>query len=92
MFFVQVRLNSLDLPDHMSQMRTWLDANGIETAGFPTGNASTAPSRASPSRRRRKLGRLPADLPGALFQADRDTAAESAEGLRGPPQAIGDRI
>jgi hypothetical protein len=34
MFFIQVRLNSLDLSDHMSQMRTWLDANGIETAGF----------------------------------------------------------
>jgi hypothetical protein len=34
MFFVQVRLNSLDLLAHMSQMRIWLDANRIETAGF----------------------------------------------------------
>jgi hypothetical protein len=34
MFFVQVRLNSLDLMAHMNQMRIWLDANRIETAGF----------------------------------------------------------
>jgi hypothetical protein len=34
MFFVQVRLKSLDLLTHMSQMRIWLDANRIETAGF----------------------------------------------------------
>ena len=34
MFFVQVRLNSLDLLAHISQMRMWLDANRIETAGF----------------------------------------------------------
>jgi hypothetical protein len=34
MFFVQVRLNSVDLLTHMSQMRIWLDAHRIETAGF----------------------------------------------------------
>ena len=37
MFFVQVRLNSLDLLAHMSQMRIWLDANRIEATGFSYG-------------------------------------------------------
>ena len=37
MFFVQVRLNSLDLLAHMSQMPIWLDANRIEATGFSYG-------------------------------------------------------
>jgi hypothetical protein len=34
MFFVQVRMNSLDLSHDMGQMRMWLDANRIDTTGF----------------------------------------------------------
>jgi hypothetical protein len=34
MVFVEVRLNSLDLENHMADMRMWLDRNRIETAGF----------------------------------------------------------
>jgi hypothetical protein len=34
MVFVEVRLNSLDLPSDLADMRTWLDKNGVDTAGF----------------------------------------------------------
>jgi hypothetical protein len=35
MFLVEIRLNPLDLSNHMSDMRVWLDRNCVETAGFP---------------------------------------------------------
>jgi hypothetical protein len=34
MVFVEVRLNSLDLPGDVAEMRAWLDNNAVDTAGF----------------------------------------------------------
>jgi hypothetical protein len=34
MVFVEMRLNSLDLPGDVADMRAWLDKNAVETAGF----------------------------------------------------------
>ena len=51
MFFVQVRLNSVDLLAHMSQMRIWLDAARL--VGFRQATGEAEFGRGRQQRRRR---------------------------------------
>lgn len=92
MFFVQVRLNSLDLLAHMSQMRIWLDANGVETAGFSYRELIDRTIARVAFKARTEAEAFAARFAGRVFQADLDRAADPSKGPRAAAQIAGGRI
>jgi len=67
-FFGWVRLNSLDLLAHMSQMRIWLDAKRIEPTGFSYSEPIDCAVARVAFKAEMEPGEFAARFDGTLFQ------------------------